>query len=86
VVTAVSASSITVKAQDGVTQSYAVTSATKVRLRPVQPKAGTAGQAGKKPAAGKPATIGDVHTGDQVAVIGTGTGSLIAQHIVDRVK
>jgi hypothetical protein len=71
-VTAVSAGSITVKAADGVSQTYAVTSTTKVRVR-TQPGKGHGGAA---------ATIGDVHTGDKVAVIGTGTTSLSAQHIV----
>jgi hypothetical protein len=90
-VTAVSASSITVKAADGVTQSYAVTSATKVRLREVGPAAGE-NQAGNDHANagghGKAGTITDVHTGDKVAVTGTGTGtgSLTAMHIIDRIK
>lgn len=76
-VTAVSASSITVKAADGVSQTYAVTGSTKVHLR----KAATG-----KGRAGTPGTIGDVHTGDQVAVAGTGTGSLTAEQIVDRAE
>jgi hypothetical protein len=73
-VTAVSASSITVKAGDGVSQTYAVTSTTKVRLHKVPGKGGAAG------------TISDVHTGDKVAVIGTGTTSLAAGHILVRTK
>lgn len=76
-VTAVSATSITVKALDGVSQTYAVTGSTKVHLR----KAGTGNG---KARGGTPGTIGDVHTGDQVAVAGTGTSSLTAEHIVDR--
>ena len=78
-VTAVSPTSITVKAADGVSQTYAVTGSTKVRLR----KAGSAAGRGT---GGTPGTIGDVHTGDQVAVAGTGTTSLTAAHIVDRAK
>ncbi|HST49904.1 hypothetical protein [Jatrophihabitans sp.] len=77
-VTAVSATSITVKALDGVSQTYAVTGSTKVHLR----KAATGNGKGR---GGTPGTIGDVHTGDQVAVAGTGTSSLTAEHIVDRV-
>ncbi|MDQ1720463.1 MAG: hypothetical protein QOI26_197 [Pseudonocardiales bacterium] len=72
-VTAVSATSITVKALDGVSQTYAVTDATKVRHRKAAPGAGK-GTAG---------TISDVHTGDQVAVAGTGATSLTAEHVVD---
>jgi hypothetical protein len=75
-VTAVSATSITVKAADGVSQTYAVTGTTKVHLRKGQPANGNA-------ANGNAGTISDVHTGDKVAVTGTGTTSLTAQHIVD---
>jgi hypothetical protein len=86
-VTAVSATSITVKAADGVSQTYAVTSDTKVHLRKNLPGPGKGrahGQGGNgQPTAGAPAgTISDVHTGDKVAVTGTGTSSLTAQHIV----
>lgn len=73
-VTAVSAGSITVKAQDGFSQTYAVTDATKVRLRKGKP--------GNGHGAGAAGSIADVHTGDKVAVTGTGTTSLTAQHIV----
>jgi len=76
-VTAVSATSITVEAVDGVSQTYAVTASTKVHLRKAEPGKGRAGT---------PGTIGDVHTGDQVAVAGTGTSSLTAEHIVDRAE
>jgi len=78
-VTAVSATSITVKALDGVSQTYAVTGSTKVHLRKA-----TNGNGNGRGNGGKPGTIGDVHTGDRVAVAGTGTGSLTAEHIVDR--
>lgn len=73
-----SATSITVKAADGVSQTYAVTGDTKVHLRKNVPGSGKARGNG----AGTAGTIGDVHTGDKVAVTGTGTSSLTAQHIV----
>jgi hypothetical protein len=82
-VTAVSATSITVKALDGVSQTYAVTGTTKVHLRKAAPGNGN-GKGNGRGHGGTPGTIGDVHTGDQVAVVGTGTGSLTAEQIVDR--
>ena len=60
-VTAVSSTSITVKASDGFTQTYAVNSTTKVRERK-DPKA-------------TPLTIASVHVGDKVGVVGTGAVS-----------
>jgi uncharacterized NAD(P)/FAD-binding protein YdhS len=66
-VTAVSASSITVKAADNVSQTYAITSDTKVHLRGDKGKAGT---------------IGEVKTGDRVIVLGTGTTSLTANQVL----
>jgi hypothetical protein len=89
VVTAVSAGSITVKAADGVTQSYAVTSATKVHLRPAGPGGSDHGDdkaRGRGMGGGKAGTISDVHTGDEVAVAGTGTTSLTARQIFDRAR
>jgi hypothetical protein len=67
--TAVSSSSITVKAADNTSQTYVVNSSTKVRQR----------------SNGKPtdSTISAVHTGDDVAVVGTGTTTLTATGIVD---
>lgn len=87
-VTAVSPTSITVKALDGVTQTYAITSDTKVHLRKGLPSLGNGkghGGRGNRGGLGNgPAgTISDVHTGDKVAVTGTGTTSLTAQHVVD---
>ena len=87
-VTAVSATSITVKALDGVTQTYAITGDTKVHLRKGLPSMGNGkgnGARGNRGGLGNgPAgTISDVRTGDQVAVTGTGTTSLTAQHVVD---
>ena len=71
-VTAVSASSITVKAADNVSETYAVNSSTKVRSR----------ADGK----GKAGTIGEVKSGDQVIVLGTGSGTLTATHVLDGAK
>jgi hypothetical protein len=68
-VTAVSASSIAVKAADGVTQTYAVTADTVVRV--------------KGDGKGSTGAIGKVHTGDRVLVVGTGTTTLTAGHILD---
>jgi hypothetical protein len=68
-VTAVSPSSIAVKAADGTSETFVVNSATKVRVR-------TSG----KGAAG---TISQVATGDDVLVLGTGAGTATAQHVLD---
>ena len=65
-VTAVDSGSITVLAADKTSETYVVTSTTKVR----DDKAAS--------------TIGEVNTGDAVGVLGTGTGTLSATHIVDR--
>jgi hypothetical protein len=69
-VSAVSATSITVKAADSVSQTYTVTSTTKVHTR------------AKK----RGAAIADVHTGDPVLVAGTGTGTLTATQVADAKK
>ena len=71
-VTAVSASSITVKAADNVSETYAVNSSTKVHSR----------ADGK----GKAGTIGEVKSGDTVIVLGTGSGTLTATHVLDGAK
>lgn len=73
-VSAVSATSISIKAADGVSETYQVTSSTKVRMR-------TAGQ--KKGATG---AIGQVKTGSKVIVIGTGKGTLTATRVVAGLK
>lgn len=67
-VSAVSPTSITVKAIDNVSQTYAINSDTKVRVR-------TAG----KGAAG---SIGQVKSGEHVVVRGTGTGTLTATGVL----
>jgi hypothetical protein len=69
-VTAVSPSAITVKAADGFTQTYTVTSSTKVRLR----------SGGK----GTASTLSIVHTGDSVGVLGVGSPSKpSATYVID---
>jgi len=69
-VTAVSSTSISVKAADGVTENYVVGGGVKVHL-----KVDGKGNAG---------TISQVKVGDHVAVIGTGTGPLTAKRVLDR--
>ena len=69
-VTAVSATSITVQATDNVSQTYVVNSGTKVHSV----------AAGK----GKTGPITDVQTDDTVGVLGTGTTTLTATHVLDR--
>jgi hypothetical protein len=71
-VSAVSATSITVLAEDKKSQTFTVNAATKVRVR-----------ANGKGAA---ATIGQVRSGDKALVIGTGTTTLTATGIVDAGK
>lgn len=65
----VSASSIAVTAADGTTQTFAVSSTTKVRAR-------TAGKA-------TTTSIGQVKVGDNVLVTGTGSSSFTARRVVD---
>jgi len=69
-VTAVSPTSISVKAADGVTENYIVGTGLKVHL--------------KADGKGKAGTISEVKVGDHVAVIGTGTGPLTAKRVLDR--
>lgn len=71
-VTAVSPTSITVKAADGVSETYAVTSNTVVHLKADGKSKGQTGQ------------IGKVADGDAVGVLGTGTATFTATHVVDR--
>lgn len=70
VVAAVSGSSITVKAADGVSQTYTVGAKTKVRIRPAGKGKATAG------------SISGVTTGTHVLVVGTGTNPLNAVRIL----
>ena len=71
-VTAVSPTSITVSSLDKKSLTFAVNADTKVRIR-----------ANGKGAKG---TITQVHTGDRVLVIGTGTSALTAKGILDAGK
>jgi hypothetical protein len=68
-VTAVSPTSITIQAADNRSETFAVTGDTKVRVR-VNGK-------------GAKGAIAQVHTGDRVAVVGTGTGTLTARGVLD---
>lgn len=71
-VTAVSPTSITVKAADGVSETYVVTANTAVHLKADGKSKGQTGQ------------IGKVADGDAVGVLGTGTTTLTATHVIDR--
>ncbi len=68
-VTAVSPTSVTVKAADGASLTFAVTTDTRVRVR-------TAGGTGAK------ASVADLKTGEQVLVAGVKQPALTAHHIV----
>lgn len=69
-VTAVSPTSITVKAADNTTETYQVNASTKVHTR----------------ANRTAAAIADVKTGDPVLVAGTGTSTLTATQVIDAKK
>jgi hypothetical protein len=68
-VTAVSPTSITVQAADKKSETFSITSDTKVRMR-------TKGQ-------GAASSIDKVAKGDHVVVAGTGTTTFTAKHVVD---
>lgn len=95
IVSSVSPTSITVKAADGVSETYQVTSTTKVRKRaasttsqpmPSQtPGRQTGGKKTKRAKVGV-SSISAIKVGDQAVVIGTGTTTLTATHIVDGLK
>ncbi len=68
-VTAVSATSVTVRASDGVTQTYTMGSGTKVHA--------------KGDTKTSPGTIGQIKSGDRAIVVGTGTSTLTATHVDD---
>lgn len=70
-VTSVSATSISVTSADKTSETFTVGKATRVRSR------------GTQKGSGKRTTIGAVHDGDQVVVIGTGSSTLTAKRIVD---
>lgn len=67
-VSAVSTTSITVKATDGTTETFSVNADTKIH----------------KGAKGTPGAISTVKPGDEVGVLGTGTAPMVATHILDR--
>jgi hypothetical protein len=69
-VTAVSATSITVKAADSATETYALNASTKVHSRATKAAA----------------SISDIKTGDRVLVAGTGTTTLTAVRVVEAKK
>jgi hypothetical protein len=71
-VTAATPTSITVQAADHTTETYGVTGTTKIHSR-----ADVKGVAG---------SMGEVHKGDTVRVIGTGSTTLTATRIVDVTK
>ena len=73
-VTAVSATSISVRAADNVTETFAVGATTKVRTRTAAKHTG-----GQRTAS----SIDKVATGDRVVVIGTGATTFTAKRIVD---
>jgi hypothetical protein len=79
-VTAVSSSSISVKAEDGFTATYAVTSTTDVHTGPPSRGHGPGDPAGStagSSTAPAPSTIADVKVGDVAMVEGTVTGSTV---------
>jgi len=76
-VSAVSATSITIKAADGTSETFVVNGSTKVHVKgATNPPAGTSAQA-------PIATIGAVKVGDKVGVLGTGAGTMTATNVID---
>ncbi len=69
-VTTTSAASVTVKAPDGYTTTFTLAGSTTLRIR----------GAGK----GVAGSAKDVHPGDRVVVVGTGTDRAVATHLLDR--
>jgi hypothetical protein len=74
IVTAVSTSSMTVKAADGFTDTFVVTPTTVVHTKADGKSKGAVGQ------------IASVRDGDKVGVLGTGTTTLTATHVVDATR
>ena len=77
-VSAVSSTSITIKAADGTSETFAVDAATKVHIK------GANGAAHVKGAAKTPGSISQVKVGDQAGVLGTGTSTMTATQVMDR--
>lgn len=71
-VSAVSGTSITIKAADGTSESFTVNATTKVHVK------------GDKGAARTPGSISKVKVGDRAAVLATGAGTMTATQVVDR--
>ena len=69
-VTAVSSTAITVKAADSTTETFALNSSTTVHA--------------KGDTKAHPGTIAQVKVGDEVGVLGTGSGTMTATHVLDR--
>ena len=69
-VTAVSSTSITVKAADSTSETFTVNATTKVHA--------------KGDSKAHPGTIAQVKVGDEVGVLGTGSGTMTATHVLDR--
>jgi hypothetical protein len=85
-VTAVSPTSITVRAADSTTQTYLVNASTKVFTRAARtgaPKAPASKTTTKTALPKTAASIADVKAGDSVLVAGTGTTALSAVRVVD---
>lgn len=80
-VTAVSPTSITVQSLDKTSETFTVSSATKVRMGSIERPA-----KGTKRAKPTKAAITQVHAGDRAIVIGTGTTALTATGILDAGK
>ena len=76
-VTSVSTSSITVRAADAKSETFAVDKDTKIRERTAARRG-----SGDKPSRSD-AAIGDLAKGDQVIVLGTGATKYVAKHIVE---
>ncbi|SDO71899.1 hypothetical protein SAMN04515671_1812 [Nakamurella panacisegetis] len=70
VVTAVSGTSVTIKAADGTSEAFVINAATTVRVT--------------GHAKGSPATIGEVKVGDRAGVVGTGSAPMTATKVIDR--
>jgi hypothetical protein len=83
-VTAVSPTSLTVRAADSTTETYLVNSGTKVFTRVLRTQASKS--AGATPPTRTAASIAAVKTGDSVLVGGTGTTALTAVRVVDLKK
>lgn len=81
-ISAVSPTSITIRAADNTSETYLITSKTKVFTRAARTQASNAA-ASKTPLARKTVSIFDVKAGDFVLVGGTGTTALTAVRVVD---